>query len=82
MAKTKVVRDGTAASQENALMRASDFLSAVRVEMGKVSWPTREQLTEATKKILLLSLALGVVIGLLDWVLQKILVDGIAAIAR
>jgi preprotein translocase SecE subunit len=82
MAKTKVARDGAAASQENALMRASDFLSAVRVEMGKVSWPTREQLTEATKKILLLSLALGVVIGLLDWVLQKILVDGIAAIAR
>ena len=63
-------------------MRAADFLSAVRVEMGKVSWPTREQLTEATKKILLLSLALGVVIGLLDWVLQKILVDGVAAIAR
>ena len=63
-------------------MRAADFLSAVRVEMGKVSWPTREQLTEATKKILLLSLALGVFIGLLDWVLQKILVDGVAAIAR
>ncbi len=63
-------------------MRAADYLSAVRVELGKVSWPTREQLTEATKKILLLSLALGVVIGLLDWVLQKILVDGIAAIAR
>ena len=63
-------------------MRAADYLSAVRVELGKVSWPTREQLTEATTKILLLSLALGVVIGLLDWVLQKILVDGIAAIAR
>jgi len=82
MAKTKVAPGGAAASQENALMRAADFLSAVRVEMGKVSWPTREQLIEATKKILLLSLALGVVIGLLDWVLQKILVDAIAAIAR
>ena len=82
MAKTKVERGDRAASQENALMRAADYLSAVRVELGKVSWPTREQLTEATKKILLLSLALGVVIGLLDWVLQKILVDGIAAIAR
>ena len=81
MAKTKVARD-VAAPQENAFIRASIFLAAVRVEMGKVSWPTREQLTEATKKILLLSLALGVVIGLLDWVLQKILVDGIAAIAR
>ena len=82
MAKTKVGRDVAAAPQENAFIRASIFLSAVRVEMGKVSWPTREQLTEATKKILMLSLALGVVIGLLDWVLQKILVDGIAAIAR
>jgi preprotein translocase subunit SecE len=82
MAKGKVVRGDAAVAQGNALMRSADFLSAVRVELGKVSWPTREQLVEATKKILLLSLALGVLIGLLDWVLQKILVDGIAAIAR
>jgi len=28
------------------------------------------------------SLVLGVAIGLLDWMLQKILVDGVAALAR
>ena len=32
--------------------------------------------------IVILSLVLGLVIGLLDWVLQKILVDGVAALAR
>jgi hypothetical protein len=29
-----------------------------------------------------LSVILGIGIGLLDWILQKILVDGIAALAR
>jgi hypothetical protein len=30
----------------------------------------------------IVSMVLGVVIGLLDWMLQKILVDGVAALAR
>ncbi len=81
MAKTKVDR-AKADSQGNVVVQSLDFLSAVRTEMDKISWPTREQLIDATKKILLLSIALGVLIGLLDWVLQKILVDGVAAITR
>ena len=32
--------------------------------------------------IVIVSLVLGVAIGLLDWMLQKILVDGVAALAR
>jgi preprotein translocase subunit SecE len=36
----------------------------------------------ATRMIVVLSIALGIAIGLLDWVLQKILVDGVAALAR
>ena len=58
------------------------FLVAVREEMRKVTWPTRDELVKATRMIIILSLALGIAIGLLDWVLQLILVEGIARLAR
>jgi preprotein translocase SecE subunit len=50
--------------------------------MDKVTWPTREELTSATRAVVIGALALGVVIGLLDFVLQKILVDGVGMLAR
>ena len=65
-----------------AVAQAGGFLKAVRAELEKVTWPTRPELAKATRMIVILSLALGVAIGLLDWVLQKILVDGVAALAR
>ena len=62
--------------------RVGGFLTAVQAEMRKVTWPTRDELTKATRMIVTLSLALGIAIGLLDVVLQKILVDGIARLGR
>ncbi len=59
-----------------------DFLVDTRAEMEKVSWPPREELKKATQAVVISALGLGVVIGLLDWVLQKILVDGVALLAR
>ena len=58
------------------------FLVAVREEMRKVTWPTRDELIKATRMIIILALALGVAIGLMDWVLQLILVEGVARLAR
>jgi len=58
------------------------FLVAVREEMRKVTWPTRDELIKATRMIIILALVLGVAIGLLDWVLQLILVEGVARLAR
>jgi preprotein translocase subunit SecE len=58
------------------------FFRAVRAELDKVTWPTRPELIKATRMIVVLSIVLGLAIGLLDWMLQKILVDGIAALAR
>ncbi len=58
------------------------FFRAVRAELEKVTWPTRPELIKATRMIVVLSIVLGIAIGLLDWLLQKILVDGIAALAR
>ena len=47
-----------------------------------MTWPTRDELIKATRMIVILALVLGVAIGLLDWVLQQILVDGVARLAR
>ena len=58
------------------------FLTAVREEMRKVTWPTRDELIKATRMIVVLSIVLGVVIGLMDWLLQLIFVEGIARLAR
>jgi len=44
--------------------------------------PTRDELLKATRMIIILALLLGVAIGLLDWVLQLILVEGVARLAR
>ena len=62
--------------------RTRGFLTAVRDEIRKVTWPTREELTKATRMIIVLSILLGITIGLLDWLLQLILVAGIARLAR
>ena len=66
----------------NFVERSQGFLVAVRAEMRKVTWPTRPELIKATRMIVILSVFLGLTIGLLDWALQKILVDGVARIAR
>jgi preprotein translocase SecE subunit len=62
--------------------RTTGFLTAVRDELKKVTWPTRPELVKATRMIIVLSILLGITIGLMDWVLQLILVEGIARLAR
>jgi preprotein translocase subunit SecE len=62
--------------------RTRGFLVGVREEMRKVTWPTRDELIKATRMIVVLSIILGIVIGLMDWLLQLIFVDGIARLAR
>jgi preprotein translocase SecE subunit len=62
--------------------RTGRFLTAVRDELRKVTWPTRPELFKATRMIIIFSILLGITIGLLDWLLQLILVDGVARLAR
>ena len=78
MVTKQVERGGLVGS----LQRTWQFLEAVNVELRKITWPTRPELMETTKRITMLAVAIGILIGIMDWVLQKILVDGIAAIAR
>jgi len=62
--------------------RTTGFLTSVRDELRKVTWPTQPELMKATRMIAVLSIILGLTIGLLDWVLQQILVEGVARLAR
>jgi preprotein translocase SecE subunit len=62
--------------------RTAGFFGSVRDELKKVTWPTRPELIKATRMIIVLSIVLGMVIGLMDWLLQLILVEGVARLAR
>ena len=64
------------------LRAGRDFLVAVRAEMGKVSWPTQQELIKATRMVVVLAVVVGIVLGIVDWLLTRILVSGIATLAR
>ena len=64
------------------LVAARDFLVDTRAEMDKVSWPPKDELIKATKAVLIAALALGLIIGLVDKLLQAILVGGVAALKQ
>ena len=56
------------------------FFRAVWEELKKVTWPDRPQTIDATWRIILFVLAIGAVIGLLDVLLQLILVSWLPSI--
>ena len=54
-------------------MNLLKYLKEVRVELGKVTWPTRAEATHLTIIILLSSLAVGLYIGGLDLAFTSLL---------
>jgi preprotein translocase subunit SecE len=61
---------------------ARTFLFGVRDELKKVTWPTRDELFKATRMVIIMTLVIGVAIGVLDRILQLVLVDGVATLTR
>lgn len=64
------------------VQKSRDFLVAARAELGKVTWPTKDELLKATRMVVIFAGILGVIIGLLDWLLNLILVTGIARLVQ
>jgi preprotein translocase subunit SecE len=60
--------------------RVMQFYHEVQDEMRKVTWPDRAQLKDTTIKIIIFVLFLGAVIGVIDLILQLILVQGIPSL--
>ncbi len=66
--------------RESLPARVVNFYHEVVTEMRKVTWPDREQLKDTTIKIIIFVLFLGAVLGVLDVLLQLILVQGIPSL--
>ncbi|MEX1184955.1 MAG: preprotein translocase subunit SecE [Gemmatimonadaceae bacterium] len=62
------------------IQRTSTLYQEVVAEMRKVTWPDQAQLKDTTIKILIFVLFVAAVIGLLDVVLQGVLVRGIPSL--
>jgi preprotein translocase, SecE subunit, bacterial len=60
--------------------QTTEFLQEVRTELGKVTWPDRAQLRQATIAIIIFVLLIAGFIAILDVILQGILVRGIPAL--
>ncbi len=55
------------------IQKAVNYFKDVRIEMAKVSWPTREELYESTIIVLVLSLILAIFVFGVDQGLSNIL---------
>ena len=52
------------------LQAITDYIRDVRVEMSKVTWPTRDELRESTIVVIVMVLIMTVFIGIVDRVLS------------
>ena len=62
--------------------RVANFYQEVVAEMRKVTWPDREQLKDTTIKIIIFVLFIGAVLGIVDVLLQLILVEGLPSLFK
>ena len=51
--------------------KSKTFLREVRVEMSKVTWPTRHELQGQTRVVIVAVLLIALFIGIVDWVLSN-----------
>ena len=63
------------ASALSVVQRSSQFMSEVRSELRKVSWPTWEDLRKSTLTITVIVVLIGILIGAMDRVFSLILID-------
>jgi preprotein translocase subunit SecE len=58
------------------------FYRETMIELKKVTWPDKTQIRQLSIGVIVLSLFVGLLIFVLDWLLQLILVRGIPSIFR
>ena len=61
------------ASDKNMFQKISKFIVEVKLEMAKVSWPTREELRSSTLIVLMVSSIFAIFIYLVDRILSSVL---------
>ncbi len=55
---------------ENNNAAKPSFFKGVKAEFKKIIWPSREMLTKETSAVIVVSVILGIIIAVLDWLLQ------------
>jgi len=55
----------------NILNKVTGFLNEVKGELSKVSWSTRQELVGSTIVVIMITLIMGLFIGLLDLLLSQ-----------
>ena len=68
------------AARPNLFARIAGFYDEVMAEMRKVTWPDRPQTIDATWRIIVFVLFIGLVIWVMDLILQGVLVRGLPAL--
>ena len=63
------------ASVASLAQRSAAYVREVRAEVRKVTWPTWIDLRRTTVIIVIFVIVVGLIIGLMDWVASKILID-------
>lgn len=53
--------------------RIGQFIKEVKIELGKVTWSTREELKDSTIVVLLTTLILAVIVGIFDFLVSKLI---------
>ncbi|OGR10402.1 MAG: preprotein translocase subunit SecE [Desulfobacterales bacterium RIFOXYA12_FULL_46_15] len=59
-------------SEPNFFQKAIDFLTEVKVELKKVTWPTRKQVTGTTIVVIIFVFVVAAFLGLFDFGLAKL----------
>jgi preprotein translocase subunit SecE len=57
---------------KNLIEKLKIFFKEVRLEMSKVTWPTRAELKDSTIVVIVSCLVISVFIGAVDWVLYSL----------
>jgi len=57
----------------SVLKKVREYFASVRAEVSRVSWPSRREIVTFTVLVIILTLALGIYLGLVDAVLQHLL---------
>ena len=69
MAKSKSGAATTTTRSENAVVR---YFKETRAELRKVTWPTREETKTLTTIIVIVTVAMAIFLGLLDYLFQTV----------
>lgn len=59
--------------RENHVQKVKSFLESVKIELGKVTWPTRKETVATTSVVIVIVLLISIYLGACDVVLAKLM---------